>query len=108
MQLLVTASLYLRFSLFFSGNPTNNPIYKTTLCQNFMISKYCSYADKCTYAHGFRELREKQPGISLAQILPEEVKKKKIEKAKMMPGKGPFICVTSFLNDRPKGGSINK
>ena len=74
-----------------------------------MISKYCSYADKCTYAHGYRELRGKQTGISLAQILPEEVKKKKIEKAKMMPGKGPlFICVTSFLNDHPKGALINE
>ena len=28
-----------------------NPAFKTSLCNNYMIGKYCSYADKCVYAH---------------------------------------------------------
>lgn len=36
--------------------PTNNPKYKITLCQKWMKNGYCSYKEKCQFAHGQEEL----------------------------------------------------
>ena len=33
--------------------------YKTEICKNFMIYKYCKFGDRCCFAHGLHELREK-------------------------------------------------
>ena len=34
-----------------------NPLYKTSLCKNYMMGMYCQFAGKCRYAHGQHELR---------------------------------------------------
>ena len=51
---------------------SKNPNYKTALCQNYMSGLYCSFADKCGYAHGKHELREKPaslpPGLLIIMI----------------------------------------
>ena len=33
--------------------------YKTEICKNFMIHKKCKFGDRCCFAHGLHELREK-------------------------------------------------
>ena len=33
--------------------------YKTEICKNFMIHKKCKFEDRCCFAHGLHELREK-------------------------------------------------
>jgi len=69
----------------------NNPSYKTSLCKNYMMGMYCQFADKCQYAHGRHELREKPAAVPPSE-LPEEVKKKLAEKAKNLPGYKTKIC----------------
>ncbi len=52
--------------------------YMPYLCRAYMSGMYCQFADKCQYAHGRHELREKQslkPGD-----LDEEGKQQYIEK----------------------------
>ncbi|KAI7875390.1 hypothetical protein K492DRAFT_210976 [Lichtheimia hyalospora FSU 10163] len=38
---------------------TENPWYKTRLCERFETEGSCSYGSKCTFAHGVAELRER-------------------------------------------------
>lgn len=38
---------------------TDNPWYKTRLCERFETEGSCSYGSKCTFAHGVAELRER-------------------------------------------------
>lgn len=33
--------------------------YKTELCKNWSISRFCKYESRCAFAHGFEELRNK-------------------------------------------------
>ncbi|KAG2173776.1 hypothetical protein INT43_005196 [Umbelopsis isabellina] len=40
-------------------NRSNNPLYKTRLCERFEAEGYCPYDTKCTFAHGTEELRER-------------------------------------------------
>ncbi|KAI8089391.1 uncharacterized protein BX664DRAFT_314602 [Halteromyces radiatus] len=42
----------------FSNN--SNPLFKTRLCERFETEGSCSYGNKCTFAHGIKELRERQ------------------------------------------------
>lgn len=48
---------------FADAGQSKNPNYKTALCQNYMSGLYCSFADKCVYAHGKHELREKPASV---------------------------------------------
>ena len=68
-----------------------NPSYKTSLCKNYMMGMYCQFADKCQYAHGRHELRDKPPAVPPSQ-LPDDVKKRLAEKAKSLPGYKTKIC----------------
>jgi len=34
--------------------------YKTELCKNFQLRGYCKWGDKCCFAHGTHELKEKK------------------------------------------------
>jgi len=72
----------------------NNPSFKTSLCKNYMVGMYCQFADKCQYAHGKHELRDKPVAVPPSQ-LPEDVKKKLAEKAKNLPGYKTKLC-TNF------------
>jgi Zinc finger C-x8-C-x5-C-x3-H type (and similar) len=38
---------------------SDNPLYKTRLCERFETEGYCPYEGKCTFAHGTTELRER-------------------------------------------------
>ncbi|KAJ1972850.1 hypothetical protein H4R34_005270, partial [Dimargaris verticillata] len=40
-------------------DPTDNPNYKTRLCERFEMDGECPYNGKCTFAHGAAELRER-------------------------------------------------
>ena len=40
-----------------------NPLYKTSLCKNYMMGMYCQFAGKCRYAHGQHELRGGRGGF---------------------------------------------
>ncbi len=68
-----------------------NPAYKTSLCTNYMVGKYCQFADKCQYAHGKHELRDK-PKIPPPSEITEELKQKLTQKAKTMPGYKTKMC----------------
>ncbi|KAG0237775.1 nudix (nucleoside diphosphate linked moiety X)-type motif 2 [Mortierella sp. GBA43] len=37
----------------------DNPNYKTRLCERFEAEQYCPYHNKCTFAHGLAELRQR-------------------------------------------------
>ena len=52
---------------------------------------YCQFGDKCQYAHGRFELREKPTPVPPSE-LPEQVKIRLAEKAKSMPGYKTKIC----------------
>ena len=42
------------------GQPTSRELfYKTRLCDKFMQYGDCPYGDRCHYAHGYPDLREK-------------------------------------------------
>jgi hypothetical protein len=57
-----------KIDLFFSVDPiSKNPNFKTSLCQNYMTGLYCSFADRCQYAHGKHELREKPASLPPGQ-----------------------------------------
>ena len=56
-----------------------------------MMGMYCQFADKCQYAHGRHELRDKPPAVPPSQ-LPDDVKKRLAEKAKSLPGYKTKIC----------------
>jgi hypothetical protein len=75
----------------------SNPSYKTSLCKNYMMGMYCQFADKCQYAHGRHELRDKPAAVPPSQ-LPEEVKKRLVEKAKALPGYKTKMC-NNFENE---------
>merc|ERR1712047_168170 len=62
-----------------------------------MMGMYCQFADKCQYAPGRHELRDKPAAVPPSE-LPEEVKKKLTEKAKALPGYKTKLC-TNFDND---------
>ena len=42
---------------------TANPRYKTTLCKKFSSGKLCPYGDKCQFAHGDADLRNKADNL---------------------------------------------
>jgi len=42
-----------------SVDNASNPNFKTVLCKSYMSGSYCQFGDKCQYAHGRHELREK-------------------------------------------------
>merc|ERR1712223_1599981 len=69
----------------------DNPAYKTSLCKNYMMGMYCQFADRCQYAHGRHELRDKPATVPPSE-LPEEIKKKLTEKAKNLPGYKTKLC----------------
>lgn len=39
---------------------TQNPLYKTRLCERYETEGSCPYGAKCTFAHGVAELRERE------------------------------------------------
>merc|ERR1711957_990305 len=43
---------------------TQNPRYKTSLCNNFSQFGQCKFEDNCRFAHGEQELREAPQGGS--------------------------------------------
>jgi hypothetical protein len=50
---------------FASGNDEKNwkynlEVYKTELCRSWTMKKQCSYGNKCHYAHGVEDLRERK------------------------------------------------
>lgn len=45
-----------------AAHATENPWYKTRLCERFETEGSCSYGSKCTFAHGVAELRERTGG----------------------------------------------
>ncbi|KAJ1929812.1 hypothetical protein IWQ60_000841 [Tieghemiomyces parasiticus] len=45
--------------------PTENPLFKTRLCDKFMRDNYCPYGDRCTFAHGYEQLQNR-PNAPLA------------------------------------------
>merc|ERR1712172_184597 len=69
----------------------DNPSYKTSLCKNYMMGMFCQFADKCQYAHGRHELRDKPAAVPPSE-LPEDIKKKLAEKAKNLPGYKTKLC----------------
>ena len=38
----------------------NHPLYKTVLCEHYLV-RNCRLGDKCSFAHGERELRQTTP-----------------------------------------------
>ena len=73
------------------SNSSQNANYKTTLCKKYTLGLYCPFAEKCQYAHGRGELRDK-PITVAPSMMTEDDKKKRIEKAKKMPGYKTKIC----------------
>ncbi|ORZ05799.1 hypothetical protein BCR42DRAFT_427797 [Absidia repens] len=41
----------------FAKDMTENPLYKTKLCDRFMKDQFCQYGPKCHFAHGRSELK---------------------------------------------------
>lgn len=78
-------------------NASDNPNFKTSLCKNYMVGLYCPFADQCQYAHGKHELREKPSSVPPSE-LSEEDRKKRVEKAKSLPGYKTKLC-TNFDNE---------
>jgi hypothetical protein len=39
--------------------PSENPLFKTRLCERYELEGTCPYGNKCTFAHGTGELRER-------------------------------------------------
>jgi len=77
----------------------DNPAYKTSLCKNYMMGMYCQFADKCQYAHGRHELRDKPATVPPSE-LPEEIKKKLTEKAKNLPGYKTKLCSNFEIDEQ--------
>lgn len=73
------------------GSAGPNVNYKTMLCKKYTSGMYCPFGEECQYAHGMAELRSK-PAVVPAALLPEEIKKRRIEKAKKMPGYKTKLC----------------
>jgi len=46
---------------FFNATPDENPFHKTTLCKRFTSPGGCSFGEKCNFAHGAEEIRQKPP-----------------------------------------------
>jgi hypothetical protein len=43
-----------------SKKPPPNPLWKTRLCERFEMDGNCPYGNKCTFAHGLQELRDRE------------------------------------------------
>ena len=46
---------------FFNATPEENPFHKTTLCKRYTSPGGCSFGEKCNFAHGAEEIRQKPP-----------------------------------------------
>ncbi|KND00889.1 uncharacterized protein SPPG_03989 [Spizellomyces punctatus DAOM BR117] len=42
-----------------SNSQASNPLYKTRLCERYETEAHCPYGNRCTFAHGTVELRER-------------------------------------------------
>jgi hypothetical protein len=73
-----------------AGGESDNPSFKTALCKSYMAGMYCHFGQRCQYAHGRHELREK------AQLKPdeldEETRKKLKEKNSQRPDYKTKLC----------------
>ena len=39
-------------------DPKKNPLYKTSMCKNMVMTGHCSYEHTCLYAHSKKELKK--------------------------------------------------
>jgi len=53
---------------FFTRAPEENPFYKTQPCKRWDTEGTCAFGDKCNFAHGIEELREKPPSWVAASV----------------------------------------
>ena len=82
----------------------NNPSYKTALCEAYMKGHYCQFADRCQYAHGKHELREKPK--TKPEDLTEEAKQKLLKKNQQRPDYKTKMCVNIQKEGRCEFGDI--